>query len=213
MLPKDVTRIALLGLLLLGACRCDDGPAPIRKADAPRELKDEELLGLMPPPEGTPFEPSVLATALPDALGDATPEGDARTESAPLSNGGSTATASRTYVKGEHRITVQISDMQHAPLLREAMSKAMLKSDDGKSSSWKVATVQGHDAVAQLLAAQQIALANVIATERLFVNVRVEPADSSDIAIEWANKIPLEPITKLQPPGSAPAPGSQPPSQ
>jgi hypothetical protein len=212
MLSNDVTRIVLLGVVLLGACRCDDAPAPIRKAEAPRERKHEELLGQLPPPEGTPFEASVLATALPAALGDATAEGDVRTESSPLSNGGSTSMASRTYVKGEHRITVQITDMQHAPLLREAMSNAKTKLENSKSSSWKVTTVQGHDAVAQLLAAQSIAIANVIATERLFVNVRVEPAESADAAIEWANKVPLEPIMKLLAPDSPPAPGSQPPS-
>jgi len=210
MRPNDVTRTALLGLLLLGACRCDDAPPPIRKAEAARERKDEELLLKLPELEGTPFEPSVLATALPETLGDATPEGDVVTESMPLSNGGSTSTASRTFVKGEHRITVQISDLQHAPLLREAMTNAKTKLAEGKTSS-KIATVQGHDAIAQLLAAQRMAIVNVIATDRLFVNVRVDPADSADIALEWANKVPLEPLTKLQPPGSPPAAPSQPP--
>jgi hypothetical protein len=212
MLPKDVIRTALLGLVLLAACRCDDTPPPIRKAEAPRERKDEELLVQLPQPEGTPFDANVLVTALPAALGDAKPEGEARAESTPLSNGGSTSMASRTYVKGEHRITVQISDMQHAPLLREAMSNAKTKLQDSKSATSRALTVQGHDAVAQLLAAQRVAIANVIVTERLFVNVRVEPADDLDIAIEWASKVPLEPITKLPQPDSPPAQPSQPPS-
>jgi hypothetical protein len=210
MLPNDVTRTALLGLLLLGACRCDDSPPPVRRADAPRELRDEALLLQLPELEGTPLDPSVLATALPATLGDATPEGDVRTESTPLANGGSTSTASRTFVKGEHRIIVQISDLQHAPLLREAMINAKIKLAEGKTSS-KIATVQGHDAIAQILAAQRTAIVNVIATDRLFVNVRVEPADNTDVALEWANKVPLEPLTKLQPPSSAPAEPSQPP--
>jgi hypothetical protein len=209
MRPND-TRTALLGLLLLGACRCDDSPPPIRKADAPRELKDEALLLQLPEVEGTPFDPSVLATALPATLGDAPPEGDIVIESMPLANGGSTSTASRTFVKGEHRITVQISDLQHAPLLREAMINAKTKLAEGKTSS-KIATVQGRDAIAQVLAAQRMAIVNVVATDRLFVNVRVDPADNADIALEWANKVPLEPLTKLQPPDSAPAAPSQPP--
>lgn len=215
MLSNDVTRIGLLGALLLGACRCDDSPPPTRAAEAPRERKDEELLAPLPAPEGMAFEASVLATTLPATLGDAAPEGDVRTENTPLSNGGSTSMASRTYVKGEYRITVQISDMQHAPLLREAMTNAKSRLEQSKSSSWKVSTVQGRDAVAQHLAAQRIAIANVIATDRLFVNVRVEPADSAAAAIEWADKVPLEPITKLQPPDSEQAaqPPSPPPSQ
>lgn len=212
MAGQDALRTALLALLLVGACRCDDSPGPVRKAEAPREPKSEGPLPTLPALEGEVFDPAVLATALPAALGDAQPEGEARTESSPLSNGGSTASASRTYVKEDLRITVQINDLQHAPLLRQAMSKAKDRIDKGGgASTWKFTLVQGHDAMAQHIAAQQMAIANVMATERLFVNVRVEPAESTDIALEWANKLPLEAITKLAAPGSAPAPGSQPP--
>lgn len=213
MLGKASLRIVLLATLSLTACRCDDSPPPVRKAEAvaPREPKHEELLVKLPEPEGTIIDPNVLAAALPAALGDAAPEGDAISESSPLSNGGSTASASRTYVQGDLHITVQISDMQHAPLLREMMTNARQRIEkQGASASWKVATVQGHETVVQHLAAQRTALANVIATERLFVNVRVEPADNAEIAIEWANKVPLEPITKLQTQEPAPAPASQP---
>ena len=123
-----------------------------------------------------------------------------------------TAAASRAYVKDGLRITVQISDMQHAPLLRQKITEARARIEkEAGSSSWKAATVQGHDAMVQHLAAQQVAIANVLASERLFVNVRVEPADGTDIALEWANKLSMDAITKLQAPGSAPAQGSQPP--
>jgi hypothetical protein len=213
MLGKASLRIVLLATLSLAACRCDDSPPPTRKAEtkAPREPKHEELLPQLPEPEGTIFDAKVLATALPAALGDAAAEGDATVESSALSNGGSTASASRTYVAVDHRITVQISDMQHAPLLREMMANARKRIEkQGASASWQVATVQGHETVVQYLSAQRTALANVIATDRLFVNVRVEPADDADIAIEWANKIPLEPITKLQAQETAPAQASQP---
>jgi hypothetical protein len=211
MLGNAPLRIVLLATLSLAACRCDDSP-PTRKAEtrAPREPKHEELLPQLPEPEGTIFDATVLAGVLPAALGDAAAEGDATVESSALSNGGSTASARRTYVSGDHRITVQISDMQHAPLLREMMANARKRIEQqGASASWKIATVQGHDTVVQHLSAQRTALANVIATDRLFVNVRVEPADSAELAIEWANKVPLEPITKLQ----AQEPTSAPPSQ
>lgn len=204
-------RIILLAALPLAGCRCDDSPPPIRKAEAPREPKHEELLGKVPEPEGTIFDAKVLASVLPAALGDATAEGEPVVENVPLSNGGSTASASRTYATVDQKIIVQISDMQHAPLLREMMANARARiAKQGDSATWKIATVQGHDAIVQHLTAQRTALANVIATERLFVNVRVEPADNADVATEWAAKVPLEPITKLQAEGPTPAPPSQP---
>jgi hypothetical protein len=71
--------------------------------------------------------------------------------------------------------------------------------------------VQGHDVAVQHIANKGVAIANVIVSDRLFLNVRVEPADSADVAIDWAQKLPLDPIIKLQPADSAPASPSQPP--
>lgn len=211
MLQTDAVRFIVLVPLFFTACRCDDTPPPVRAAEKPRERVHEELEAPMPAPDGTPIDSNVLAKTLPATLGDAAPEGEPRAENMPLSNGGTTSSATRTYVKGEARITVQVSDMQHAPLLRQAITNAKQRIEAGKRSSWKTAKVHGHDVVVQHLEAQHIAIANVIVTDRLFVNVRVEPAESADTAIEWAGKMIYEPITKLQAPLTEQGQPSQPP--
>src|SRR5688572_619446 len=154
-LREDAIRIALLAALLVGACECDDEPPPVRKAQALPELTDEELLAKLPKIEGTPIDPSALATVLPSTLGDAAAEGDVQTESTPLANEGSLSIARRIYVKDGQRITVQVTDMLHAPLLRQVMMEAKAKAENSKSQSWKAATVQGHDAVVQHVPSQQ----------------------------------------------------------
>jgi len=196
--PQRSIQTVLLAMLLLGACRCDDKPPPVRKAER-RELKDEELLAQLPKIEGAPIDPALLAETLPAVLDEAKAEGEAQTESTPLANNGSLSIARRTYVQGETRITVQITDMMHAPLLRQTMISAKANAERGKTSSWTPAEVQGRDAVAQRFAEQNAAIANVAATDRVFVNVRVEPAETAELALQWAEKLPLDPITKLVP--------------
>jgi hypothetical protein len=211
MLGNAVIRIALLAVLPLAACRCDDSTPPVRKAEQRRAPTSEEILAQLPKPEGTPIEPSTLATTLPPALGDATAEGDAQLESTPLGDDGQLSVARRVYVKGEQRITVQLTDALHAPLLRAAVAGAKAKATEKEGGSWKLGAVNGRDVALQYFDATSAAMANVIVTDRLFLNVRVEPADKADVALEWAQKIPLEPITKLQAANPAQAPSAQPP--
>lgn len=204
---------ALFVVALVGACRCDDGPAPIRKAEQRhRALGSEGVIPKLPEPEGTPIDASALAGTLPASLGEATADGEAVADNTPLANDGKLPIARRTYEKGDLRITLQLSDTLHAPLLRAAVADAQAKAEEqGERSGWRGGAVQGHDVAVQYLASQSVAIANVVVTDRIFLNVRVDPADSAEAAIEWARKLPLEPITKLQPPGSEPAPPSQPP--
>jgi hypothetical protein len=198
-------RTALLALLLVAACRCDDSPPPIRRAEAPKPRKDEQLLAKIPRPEGTPFEATVLATVLPATLGEAAAEGDVYTETTPLGDAGKLPLARRVYAQGGTRITVQLTDMQHAPVMRQMMLDAKKQAEKMKSPSWAPATVHGHEAVLQYLPTQGAAIANVTATDRLFVNVRVEPAGNAEAALPWAEKVAYEPITKLAPPQTPPA--------
>jgi hypothetical protein len=198
-------RIALLALLLVTACRCDDSPPPIHRAEPPKPRKDEQLLSKIPGPEGTTFEASTLATVLPDKLGDATPDGAAQTETTALGEAGRLPVARRTYVKDGTRIIVQVSDMQHAPVMRQMMLAAHAEAKKAKKPSWAPATVRGYDAVLQHMPAQGIALANVAVTDRLFVNLHVDPADNAEAALPWAEQVDYEPIKKLVPPESTPA--------
>lgn len=212
---NTVSKIALLVVLLLAACRCDDSPPPVRKAEERREVTGEEGVTQLPMPEGTPLEPSVLATTLPPTLGDATAEGEAVPESTPLGDDGKLSVARRVYVKGEQRITVQLTDALHAPLLLAAVAtakaKAKAKAEQTNTDSWQTEAVQGHDVSLQYLETQRAAMVNVIVSARLFLNVRVEPAENASAALEWAQKFPMEPITKLLPADSAPAQPAQPP--
>lgn len=198
-------RTALLALLLVAACRCDDSPPPIRKAEAPKPLKDEQLLGKIPGPEGTPFEATVLATVLPATLGEAAAEGEVQTETTPLGEAGKLPLARRVYVQDGTRITVQLTDMQHAPVMRQMMLDANKQAAKMKTPSWVPASVHGREAVLQHLPTQGAAIANVAVTDRLFVNVRVEPAGNAEAALPWAEKVAYEPIKKLAPPQTPPA--------
>jgi len=197
-------RLFLLAVLLISACRCDDSPPPVRKAEERRAPQGEELLSKIPGPEGTPFEAASLATLLPATLGDAAAEGEAQAETTALANEGRLPVARRVYVKDSTRITVQLTDMQHAPLMRQMMLEAKQQAEKSAKPSWTPASVQGRDAVLQHLPSNSAAIANVAVTDRLFLNVRVEPADDAAAALPWAEKLPLEPITKLAPPQSPP---------
>lgn len=202
-------RTVLLVLLLVTACRCDDSPPPVRKPEQRRPPQGEELLGKVPGPEGTPFEPSALAAMLPAKLGEAEADGETQTETTALANDGKLPIARRSYVQGGTRITVQLTDMLHAPLMRQMMLDAKEQAEKTKSPAWAPATVQGHETVLQHLASQGAAIANVAVTDRLFVNVRVEPAENAAAALPWAEKMTFEPITKLAAPAApqaAPSP-------
>lgn len=201
----------LLVMLPLAACQCDDAPPPPRAPQPRAELVGEELLAQLPKPEGTPLDAQALAGALPSAIGGATAEGDAQPESTPLSNEGTLSTARRTYVQDGTRITLQLSDMLHAPLLRQMMLSAKERAEQGKASAWTPTSVHGLDAVAQHLAVQNAAIANIAITERLFLNVRVEPAEGVQPALDWADKLAFEPLKKLQVEAPAPREPSQPP--
>lgn len=198
-------RLFLLALLLCSACRCDDSPPPVRKAETRRPPQDEAALAKIPGPEGATFDPSALAALLPAALGDAASEAEAQTETTALANEGQLPIARRIYVRDNTRITVQLTDMQHAPLMRQMMRDAKQQAEKSAKPSWTPATVQGYDAVLQYMPSHSAAIANIAVTERLFVNVRVEPADRAELALTWADKLPLEPITKLEPPETSPA--------
>ena len=203
---------ALLVLFAIGAapagCNCNSGSAT--SAPKPRAQREQAPIATegkpLPPPEpppGTPLPGDTFRADIPATVAGFTATTPGEATSAPLANGGVLTKFKRSYKRDEQTLELELSDSLHAPLLPKVIEQQQGTEKKTASSELVGTTVGGQPAVLMFQSASRIATASVLLGSRVLLNVRINPADDLQTAVEVASALPLKALAAKVPQAAA----------
>jgi hypothetical protein len=198
----------LLPGLVLGACECQELPAPPRlpqQTQVAEVANSEGPAPQLPPPEGTPLSAERLERFVPDRLAGFASAGQVERLDNPLPNGGQLPAVRRSYARAGQKLQLELSDLLHAPGMGELVTSQQGSTRTTKQVDFRGATINGFPAIVQWHSATRIGMVNMLVNGRFLASIQVSPADSAEAAVEAAGALPAREIAQLAPPLVAPA--------